>query len=145
MKQSRVVPVLLAGLVVTLGACGEDSGPNWIDGGLHAAQITELSIPDTIRASDTLRITLSAELAQPVGRPEFASLDAQRSEHSVEITVWASVDLWAGSGPIPPTSFTVLHEYQHSEPPPFAEGPFAVVLSEPEGPAVADTVYIAGD
>mgnify|MGYP001824389071 FL=1 len=130
--------------LLVLGGCGDDSSPRWIDGGTHVALVSELSLPDTIMASDSLRITLSATLLQPTGRPTFAVLETQRSTHRLEATVWADVDLWAGAGPMPPTDLTVLEGYTHVEPPPFALGPFEVVLTQPDGTARADTVHVAG-
>ena len=142
MKTSTALAVLLLSLVVLLGGCADDSSPRWIDGGTHIARVTEYSLPDTIMPSDTLRITLSATLFQPVGRPEFAHLETHRTAHILEVTVWANVDLWSGSGPMPPTDLTVLERHQHVELPPFPPGPFALVLTQPEGAAIADTVFV---
>lgn len=143
MKIPAIVVTLTVSALPVFGGCSDDSSPLWTDGGTHIARVTELSLPDTILASDTLRITLSATLFQPAGRPEFNILETQRSAHSLEGTVWADVDLWTGAGAMPPTDLTVLEEYTHLELPPFTPGPFAVVLTQPEGAALADTVHVA--
>ena len=145
MKMPATLLVLTASALPALGGCSDDSGPLWTDGGTHIAQVTELSLPDTIMTSDTLEVTLSAALSHPTGRPEFAILETQRSTHRLEGTVWADVDLWTGSGAMPPTDLTVLRGYVHLELPPFEPGPFAVVLIQPEGDVLADTVHVAAE
>ena len=143
MRKTTAFFALAVSPLLVLGGCREDSGPDWIAGGTHIARVTELSLPDTIKMSDTLRIMLSATLFQPAGRPEFAVLETQRSAHRLVATVWADVDIWAGTGAMPPTDLTVLRGYTHLETPPFALGAFEVVLTQPEGAALADTVHIA--
>lgn len=138
MKRFLIIPCLL------LVACGEGdtTGPSWRDGGLHVAEIDSVSVPGTIGISDTLSVQLWASLAEPTGRPAFSHFAVVRDDHQLDLTVWARVDLWIGSGPMPPTGFTVLHGGSYHEPPPFSVGDFEVVLWLPDGSTTVDTVLV---
>ena len=128
------------------GACNSDPdplGPAWVDGGTHVAEVFDVVLPDTIRASDTLVIQLSAALNRPTGQPEFSRIETHWIENALQMTVWGDVDLWAGAGLMPPTSLVVLWEHTHREPPPFPVGQFEVLISQPDGAPHTDTVYVA--
>lgn len=139
MKRSIVIPCLL------LAACGEGdtTGPSWRDGGLHVAHVEAVAVPQTIGISDTLSVQLWASLSEPTGRPTFSHFEVVRAAHGLDLTVWARVDLWIGSGPMPPTSLMVLDGYSYREPPPFSVGDFEVVIWQPDGSTLVDTVLVA--
>ena len=142
MKRFVIIPCLLA------AACGEGdaTGPSWRDGGLHVAEIDSevdsVAIPQTIGISDTLSVQLWASLREPTGRPAFSHFEVVRADHRLDLTVWARVDLWMGSGPMPPTDFTVLDGDFYYEPPPFSVGDFEVVVWRPDGSTTIDTVLV---
>ena len=143
MKRFLIIPCLL------LAVCGEGdtTGPSWRDGGLHVAEVDSdvdsVSVPQTIGILDTLALQLWASLYEPTGRPTFSHFEVVRSDHRLDLTVWARVDLWIGSGPMPPTSFTVLDGDFYREPPPFSVGDFEVVIRQPDGSTTVDTVLVA--
>ena len=138
MKRFVIISCLL------LAACGEGdaTGPSWRDGGLHLAEIDSVAAPQTIGISDTLSVRLWASLSEPTGRPTFSHFEVVRFGHRLDLTVWVRVDLWIGSGPMPPTSFTVLHGDSYHEPPPFSVGDFEVVIWLPDGSTTVDTVLV---
>jgi len=138
----RTAALMLA-LAVAVGACGSDpDGPAWIDGGTHVARVYDIVVPDSISHSDTLRVRLSATLNQPIGQPEFSHIETVWTANVFRLTVWANVDLWAGGGVMPPTSLTVLHDYEHEVLPPFPPGQFEVLITQLGGAASSDTVYM---
>ena len=136
-------------LILAIGSflCASATGcsdSDWVEGGAHIATVRDITLPDTIRSSDPLTILLSADLTQPTGLPTFSHIETTRSEHNLRITVWADVELWRGSGPMPPTDLTVLEDYQHVESPPFPEGSFDVEFTQPFGDPLVMTVTISG-
>ena len=138
MKRFVIIPCLL------LAACGEGdtTGPSWRDGGLHVAEIDSVAVPQTIGISDTLSVQLWASLSEPTGRPAFSHFEVVRADHRLDLTVWARVDLWIGSGAMPPTDLTVLWGDFYHEPPPFSVGDFEVVIWRPDGSTTVDTVLV---
>jgi len=131
-----------------LGAvsCNSDQGPSgisWVSTGLQLAEITAFEIPDTIRAMDTLTIVLSAELQ--LDRVGFSHVQVQWLEDTLEVGVWANTDRWVGSGTMPPTSFTVLHEYAYDMPPPYPPSHFEVRFEQPTSRQHAGTVVVADE
>ena len=146
MKHSVGAATCPLAFLLLLGACGSDSeptGPSWVDGGIHMAEFHDVEIPDTIQASDTLVVRLSASLNQPTGRPELSQLETSWTAASgLELTVWASVDLWVGSGPMPPTDLEVLRNHELRVPPPFPADRFTVRIYQPSGVVETDTVVV---
>jgi hypothetical protein len=114
----------------------------WTDGGVHVARVLEVEVPQSIATTDTLRLQLWARLEQPTGRPEFSHFETVRSEHRLELTVWARVDLWRGDGPMPPTDLTVLYGETYSEPPPFSPGEFEILIAQPDGTTLTAEVMV---
>jgi hypothetical protein len=142
MKLHRRLLVLALAAVGSTG-CDSDQGPegtNWIAAGTHLAQITAFEIPDTVGALDTLTIVLSAELT--MDRVEFSHIEVLWLGDTLQIGVWANADQWVGSGPMPPTSFTVLHEYDYDVPPPYPPSDFEVWFEERTSKRPADTVVV---
>ena len=138
MKRFVIIPCLL------LAACGEGdaTGPSWRDGGLHVAEVDSVAVPQTIGISDTLSVQLWASLYEPIGNPAFSHFEVVRADHRLDLTVWAQVEVWIGSGPMPPTGFTVLDGDFYHEPPPFSVGDFEVVIWQPDGSTTVDTVLV---
>ena len=101
-----------------------------------------MAVPQTIGISDTLAVQLWASLREPRSRPAFSHFEVVRDDHQLDLTVRARVDLWIGSGPMPPTSFSVLNGDFYHEPPPFSVGPFEVVIWLPDGSTTVDTVLV---
>ncbi len=136
MKRFVIIPCLL------LAACGEGdaTGPNWRDGGLHVAYVDSVAVPQTIGISDTISVQLWASLA--MGRQAFSHFEVVRADHRLDLTVWARVDLWIGSGLGPPNSHTVLDGDFYHEPPPFSVGDFEVVIWQHDGSTTVDTVLV---
>ena len=142
MKLDRRLLVLALAALASTG-CDSDQGPegtNWIAAGTHLAQITAFEIPDTVRALDTLTIVLSAELT--MDRVEFSHIQALWLGDTLQIGVWADADHWVGSGPMPPTSPTVLHEYDYLVPPPYPPSGFEVWFEERTSKRPVDTVVV---
>ena len=137
----RIAAIFAASLGAA--ACTSDQGPgdgNWVYTGLQQAEITAFEIPDTVRALDTLTIVLSAELR--LDRVEFSHVQSQWLEDTLEVSVWAETDRWIGNGPMPPTSFTVLHEYAYDVPPPYPPSRFEVWFEEHTSRHHAGTVVV---
>ena len=136
MKRFVIIPCLL------FAACGEGdaTGPNWRDGGLYVAEVDSVAVPQTIGISDTLSVQLWASLS--MDRQAFSHFEVVRADHRLDLTVWAQVDVWIGSGLMPPTDFTVLHGDFYREPPPFSVGDFEVVIWQPDGSTTVDTVLV---
>ena len=141
MRTTARFSILIFGslLVVLTSGCSD-----WKDGGTHVATVRDVSVPAQVQPTESLTITFSADLTQPTGRPRFSHLETTRTEHSLLITVWADVDLWRGSGPMPPTDLTVLENYRYVEAAPFSDGPFEVEFSQPFGDPLVVTVSVGG-
>ncbi len=137
-RRRRVVPLLLATVLITLGACSTSTEPLYEDLGVHQVRVIEVSLPDSIPAADTLVAIL-------IGRPDLgdcltlSQVDVERDSTQVEITMWAEVRRWLGSGPPPPCG---LVDYRYEGMPPFVPGWFLVVANQPDRSVRVDSVRV---
>ena len=66
-------------------------------------------------------------------------VDVARESTEIELPVWAEVRVWVGSDP--PPCYCGL-EVDYEVPPPFEPGEFRVVINQPDGSQLSESVLI---
>ena len=95
-------------------------------------------MPDTIASDEVLPIQLLGD-TKPSGRLSLSRIDADRESKELGLTVWAEVEVWVG-GDAPPFDVSVQVDYQAQ--PPFDPGEFRVVINQPDGSQLVESVLI---
>ncbi len=131
------VDALVAGLTgAALTSCGET--PGWRYAGVRQVSVEELTVPDTGASDEALPIQMFGR-TQPWGVLTLSRIDAVRESTEIELTVWAEVEVWVGSDP-PPCDCGIEVEYVAQ--PPFDPGEFRVVINQPDGSQLVESVLI---
>lgn len=108
--------------------------------GLQVVPIDSIAMQDTIGVSDTLAIAFWSGTLRD--KPEFSHFEIVTDPAHIEITVWARVFEWVGCGHMPPTNQRVLEGDGCSIAPPHQVGHCEVVVHQPEGTVLVDTVIV---
>lgn len=137
-KSALRVPVMMIAISM-LVSCSGSTGPQWEDAGIHQVRVFRLDVEETIASDDTLSILLWGD-TQPSGRLSLSEIEAVRESSGLELTVWAEVERWVGSGTVPPYDNTIRCNYQAS--PPFNAGNFRLVIHQPDGSQLVDSVLV---
>lgn len=133
----RICMILILGLAASCSDSSKPADRDWVSLGIHQVDILQYEIPDTLGSGDTLSVIIVGTTQE---RPEFSHFDAVRDSFRIEITAWAEVWKWVGSGVVPPYDPTVTCEFLAE--PPHYPGCLAVVLNQPEGSALTDSVLV---
>ena len=137
-KSAFRVPVVLM-TITALASCSESTGPQWEFAGVHQVRVIQLNVPETIASDDTLLILLSGD-TRPSGRLSLSKIEAVRESMRIGLTVWAEVEKWVGSGTMPPYDNTIQCDYRAL--PPFDAGHFRLVIHQPDGSQLVDSVLV---
>ena len=134
--KSAVAALAVVMTITALTSCGE--APGWRKAGVHQVRVVELTVPETIASDEVLPIQLFGH-TQPEGVLTLSNIDAVRKSAEIELTVWAEVEVWIGSAP-PPCYCGIQVDYQAQ--PPFDAGEFRVVIHQPDGSQLVETVLV---
>ena len=134
----RIAPILIPFLLL---ACSDSSSPEsqWESIGVQQVIVDQIDIPNTSSVEDTLLIGLSG-CTETTGRLTLSSIEDVRVSDKVTLVVWAEVEKWVGTGIMPTIDPTVQCTYKAI--PPFDEGMFYVVIEQPFGSELEDSVLI---
>ena len=105
--------------IAALASCAESPRWGFRNAGVHQVRVYELTVPDTIASDEVLSIQFFGD-TWINGQPTLSRIDAVRQSAEIELTVWAEVEVWIGSGPAPPYPVSISAEYQAQ--PPFDPG-----------------------
>ena len=133
---STIAALAVVLTIATLTSCGESRGFENV--GVHQVRVYELLMPDTIASDEVLPIQLFGS-SQFYGQESLSRIDAARKSTEIELTLWAEVQVWVGSDP-PPFAIGVTVDYQAQ--PPFDPGEFRVVINQPDGSQLVESVLI---
>ena len=132
--------VLVVMMTITaLASCSESTGPQWEYAGVHQVRVFQLNVAETIATDDTLSILLRGD-SRPQGQLSLSRIEAVRESMEIRLTVWAEVERWVGSGTMPPYDNTIQCIYQAL--PPFDAGQFRLVIHQPDGSQLVDSVLV---
>jgi len=132
-----LIPVIAA--LVALASCSDSTGPQWEFAGVQQVRVFLVTMEESIASADTLAIALSGD-TRPGGQLSLNRIEAVRESGQVELTVWTDVERWVGSGTVPPYAVTIDCEYLAL--PPFDAGNFHVVIHQPDGSQLVDSVLV---
>ena len=93
--------------------------------GEEQVMVNQLDVDDSSSTQAILKITMLGD-SKSYGRLSNCHIEAERSPMSVTLTVWAEVEKWVGSGEVPP----------------FEEGEFFIIIQQPDGSQLTDSVLI---
>jgi len=132
---------ILGGAAAFMGltSCSEPTGPAWEYAGVHQVRVDYLQMPASIAPADTLLVRLWGDTS-PYGRLSLTEIEAVREPTRLDLTIWAGVEVWAGSGTMPPFDGSLQCDYK--APPPFEAGQFRVVIHQPDGSQWVDTLLV---
>ena len=133
---STVDALALVLTITALTSCGET--PGWRNAGVHQVRGVELAVPDTVASDEVLPIHMFGR-TEPWGVLTLSRIDAVRKSAEIELTVWAEVEVWIGSDP-PPCDCGIEVDYLTQ--PPFDPGEFRVVINQPDGSQLVESVLI---
>jgi hypothetical protein len=125
--------------IVLLASCSDSTGPQWEYAGIHHVRVLQLNVAETIASDDTLSILLIGDTL-PMGRLSLDRIDVVRDTMGIELTVWAKVEKWVGSGIVPPYDHMIHCDYNAL--PPFNKGQFRVVVHQPDGSQLVASVLV---
>ncbi len=137
-RGQAVYAIFVLWLAAALGSCSDSTKPDTEYMGEYQVHVDFLEMPDTISIGDTLSLHIGGT-TNPSGCLSVVHFDAARESHSLELTVWADVYKWVGSGPPLPCGATWG---EHDAPPPFSEGAFQVIINQPDSTIMVDSVYV---
>jgi hypothetical protein len=134
-----MTPVLILFL---LCSCSDSSSPEsqWENIGVQQVIVDQLDIQNTSTTVDTLSIGISG-YTETTGRLTPSAIEDERISDKVTLTVWAEVLKWVGTGIMPTIDPSVQCAYKAI--PPFDEGMFYIVIEQPDGSHLVDSVLIA--
>ena len=133
---STVDALALVLTITALTSCGET--PGWRNAGVHQVRVVELAVPDTVASDEVLPIHMFGR-TEPWGVLTLSRIDAVLKSAEIELTVWAEVEVWIGSDP-PPCDCGIEVDYLAQ--PPFDPGEFRVVINQPDGSQLVESVLI---
>jgi len=133
---STVDALALVLTITALTSCGET--PGWRNAGVHQVRVVELAVPDTVASDEVLPIHMFGR-TEPWGVLTLSRIDAVRKSAEIELTVWAEVEVWIGSD-APPCDCGIEVDYLAQ--PPFDPGEFRVVINQPDGSQLVESVLI---
>jgi len=136
---STIAALAVVATITALTSCSESPTWGWSDAGVHQVRVHELTLPDTIASDEVLSIQFFGD-TRINGQPTLSRIDAVRESAEIELTVWAEVEVWIGSGPAPPYPVSISAEYQAQ--PPFDPGEFRVVIHQPDGSQLVESVLV---
>jgi len=125
--------------IAALASCAESPRWGFRNAGVHQVRVDELIVPDTIVSNEVLPIQLFGS-TEVDGQHSLSRIDAVRTSTQIELTVWAEVEVWIGSGTPPPYATGVYLEYEAQ--PPFDPGEFGVVIHQPDGSQLVESVLV---
>ena len=96
---------------------------------------------ESIASGDTLTIVLIGD-TQLSWRLSLDRIDVVRETKEIGLTVWAKVEKWAGSGDMPPPPYALTIKCTYQAQPPFSIGQFRVVIHQPDGSQLVESVLI---
>lgn len=133
-----LTPVLITLLMFS---CSDSSSPEsqWENIGVQQVIVDQINIPNTNSTDDSLLIGLSG-CTETTGRLTLSSIDDVRLSDRVTLVVWAEVEKWVGTGIMPTIDPTIQCSYKAI--PPFDEGMFYVVIEQPDGSELVDSISI---
>ena len=137
-REGVAYTLLVLWLAVVLASCSDSTKSDTEYLGEYQVKVDYLAMPDTISTGETLLLEIGG-ITNPSGCLSDMHCDATRESHRLELTVWADVYTWIGSGPVLPCG-VVWGEYE--APPPFSQGYFRVIINQPDGSAIVDSVYV---
>ena len=134
----HIIPILILFLLVS---CSDSSSPEsqWENIGVQQVIVDQLDIPNTSIAVDTLSIGIFGCTAT-TGRLTLSAIEDERTSEDVTLTVWAEVEKWVGNGIMPTIDPSIQCTYKAI--PPFDEGMFYIVIEQPDGSQLVDSVLI---
>lgn len=135
-RAACAIPAIV--LAAVLGSCSDSTNPDTKYLGEYHVQAHLIDMADTISSDDTLTVYIDGS-TDPSGSLYDVRFDAVRESHGLELTVWADVYEWIGSGPPPPCG-VAWGEYKAA--PPFPAGIFRVIVDQPDSSIMADSVYV---
>ena len=133
------ISVLL--LILILCSCTESSspGPDWENIGVRQVIVDRIEVVETLASQDTLVVNLEG-YTNPDGRLTLDSIEADRTQTSISLTVWAEVERWIGTGIMPPFDVSIQCAYKAI--PPFDEGKFYIIIEQPDASQLVDSVLV---
>ena len=139
---SRVVlriPLIL--VLFLLCSCSDSSSPEaqWEDIGDEQVMVEQIDIPNTCTTTDTLTIELFG-YTQTTGILTLSGIEHDRISDTISLTIWAKVKKWVGTGVVPTIDPSIHCTYNAL--PPFSEGMFYVVIEQPDGSQLIDSVLV---
>lgn len=134
--RSAVGALAVVMTTTALTSCGET--PGWRYAGVRQVRVEEQTVPDTVASDEVLPIQLFGR-TQPWGVLTLSRIDAVRESTEIELTVWAEVQVWVGSD-APPCDCGIEVEYLAQ--PPFEAGEFRVVINQPDGSQLVESVLV---
>ena len=134
--KSTVAALALVMTIAALTSCGEPTC-SWRSAGIHQARVSNLTVPDTIASDEVLAIQFYGD-TEIFGEPTLSSIDTVRKSTEIELTVWAEVTVFCD--PVPPFATSFMVDYQVL--PPFDPGEFRVVINQPDGSQLVESVLI---
>lgn len=134
----RIVTSVILFLVYS---CSDSSSPEsqWENIGVQQVIVDQLDIPNISSTEVTLLIGISG-YTETTGRLTLSSINDVRVSDRVTLVVWAEVEKWIGTG-IMPTIDPFL-QCTHKAIPPFDEGMFYIVVEQPDGSELVDSLLI---
>ena len=136
---NRICSVVAITTLVGLVSCSSVLGPNWDDIGIQQVNVLWLELDDVASANDTLTLIIVGA-PRTGGNPTLDRIDAVPDSSRVELTIWARVKKWVGSGTMPPYDTTVRCVY--SIPPPLETGYYYVIIHQSDGSTFVDSVLV---
>lgn len=137
-RERTVCALLVICVAVVSASCSDSTKPDTEYLGEYQVNVDYLEMPDTISTGDTLTLYI-AGTTNPSGCISSMHCNAVRESHYLELTVWADVYRWIGSGPPLPCG-VVWGDYGAS--PPFFEGYFRVIINQPDDSVTVDSVFV---
>lgn len=141
MRSRGIIPLVVALVLppgLALGACGDPAGLDWEDAGERQELVAALVVGGSITESDTLPVVASG--LATAGRPSRCRWDVSRTEHQVDLMLWVRAERWVGAGQAPP--YDLQFHCALLVLPPINAGTFRVVLHQPDGSALTDSVVV---
>jgi hypothetical protein len=137
----KCVGLFLSMILCVLSVCINSNAPKtgWQDLGLQIVPINRFTCPDSINTTDTLVMRFwSREVYDAATLSRF---DLMKDSNKIEITAWADVKKWIGAMAPPPTDLWPLDSTACVIPPPFQSGALRIVVHQPDGTVLTDTIY----
>lgn len=128
---------LVFGIITSCSDSSEPEKQDWGSLGIQQVEVLQYEIPPVLDSEDTLSVFIEGTTQ---GRPVFSHFEADRNSFRIELTAWAQAWKWTGSGVCPPYDPTVRCEYLAE--PPHYPGYVTVVLNQPDGSALTDSVLV---